>query len=165
MYFSDWTVRTIVQLHNTLLGYSEAIRRHQIEENEQPPFWAFSNWIAWRLSRESTCGWLTNILDDSVDEHHAYQRFYELVNDYQKRQWEVVAVLRLRHERPRPIPLEVRLIQLVPDPVFFFQFVFRHRTKYEAAPAHSIEANQHFIRERFHPDSERWEGALRGGNS
>lgn len=146
----------VLQLSNLLAGYSCALRRYEIHENEVPPFWAFSNWIAWRLRRSSTDQWASNILKDCDEESRAIHRFFTLLDEYRQRRWEMVASLNLRHDQPRPAPLEIRLIQLLPDPVFFFLLVYRHKQEYRSATGHSIESNQDLINEQFDVRTEKW---------
>jgi hypothetical protein len=90
--------RTITGLGHFLGGFKYAEQIHGIEAVSQLPN-DFHEWVAYRLHYyESTKGWSRMILEQTVDESAALDRFYELLDEYRARQAHVVATIQ-GHQR------------------------------------------------------------------
>jgi hypothetical protein len=84
---------SLTSLWHYLHGFVNAESVHRIEAVSQLPD-DFHEWVAYRLHYyESTKGWRRMILEQTVDESAALDRFYELLDDHRAREPHVVATI------------------------------------------------------------------------
>ena len=132
MYLGD---RSLSALQHFLNGYTHALRIHRIAQ----PGWMlpqdFHDWVAYRLHfKESTSGYRNMLLKRNPSEADALEKFFELLDEYDKR--EPIEVARVQnydkqYTRQRVVegvlqsattehfPSTLKLITFTDDPGFF----------------------------------------------
>lgn len=123
--------KSITGLYHTVLGYELALGMHGIatDHSLQLPS-DFHDWIAYRLHfSESTSGWKNMLLSATSNEGAAFDRFFELLDEYRSRKCRVVAKLLDFHRSykvgsmenavTKRYPSRISLIAYTEDPGFF----------------------------------------------
>ena len=118
-------------LYHTIGGYALALGVHGIENDIalRLPH-DFHDWVAYRLHyMESTSGWKRMILSACPDEVAAFNRFFELLDQYTARKPKTVATISglqktyrsgpAGRERAGRYPTHISLITYTDDPGFF----------------------------------------------
>ncbi|HMJ65357.1 MAG TPA: hypothetical protein VK615_08390 [Candidatus Binatia bacterium] len=74
----------LTRLQSFIIGYECGLGRGGLmPRHEEPEFHGFHDWIARRLGYyESTSGWYKMIRERCVSEREAFDRFYELLDEF-----------------------------------------------------------------------------------
>jgi hypothetical protein len=83
IYLDEYSIK---RLRSFLVGYQGGLISQGFEfRNANPDFHAFNDWVAKRLGFfESTAGWCNMILEKSVNERDALERFFALLDEFKK---------------------------------------------------------------------------------
>jgi hypothetical protein len=113
-------------------GYESACKVHRIEDDATHLPRDFHDWVAYRTHfRESTAGWCNMICSVTNSAAEAFDRFFELLDEYNNRQPHVIARClnsRRVYETPKGedgtggvirYPASIALITYTDDPGFF----------------------------------------------
>lgn len=97
------------------------------KRDESPPLSLphdFEGWVAYRIGASRSLNWLGMVLSVSADEHEAFGRFFELLEEYDQRRRRVIARI-TRHGKVRqlsvgeqPLPDPILLTTYTDDPGF-----------------------------------------------
>ncbi len=125
--------RSLTALRSTLAGYELALGLHRIEGDlsMRLPV-GFNDWVAYRQHfYEPTSGWKNMILSKSQSEAVAFDRFFELLDQFTDRKSRIVAKLadvRKTYtvssggtEQTERYPANISLVTFTDDPGFFAQ--------------------------------------------
>jgi hypothetical protein len=129
MYFGS---KSLTAFYHFLGGYQAACGIHQIVDDRLglaiPA--DFHDWVAYRTHfRESTSGWCNMIVETTDSEERAFDRFFELLEEYSQRTPKLVAEILNPVSNTRtmrdgkdfliPPPKRVQLVRYTDDPGFF----------------------------------------------
>ena len=83
----------LTRLHAFIVGYECGLARGGLTfREESPEFYGFHDWIARRLGyAESTSGWYKMIRGRCASEREAFDRFYELLDEFRSSSGTVAA--------------------------------------------------------------------------
>lgn len=103
-----------------MAGYRLAISSHGFKDEHQlttPP--DFHDWVAYRTHfKESTTGWCAMILETTKNEEEAFDRFFELIDEHNKRTPTIIARFHTGQSE-HSSHLNVALVTYTEDPGFF----------------------------------------------
>jgi hypothetical protein len=84
LYFGD---KSLTRLNVYLAGYQHGLGRLGKTLKQGDQFHGFHDWVAAKLGfTSSTSGWCNMILSKSTDEKAAFDRFFELLEEYRQEQ-------------------------------------------------------------------------------
>jgi len=139
MYFGS---KSLKALEGHIYGYQTALQVHKIEEERFFYSTHFNEWLLYSRKVGSKCsimGWANYLIEISEDEGKAFDKFFELYDEFMmlqpvskkyvqldgiKKRSKEYYELNPWHEHA-PIPVSIELMQYVPDKLYYLKYHYQ----------------------------------------
>jgi hypothetical protein len=170
MYFG---VKSLKALEGFIYGYHTALWIHKLDEVPYFSSTHFDEWLVYARKVDSKCkimGWTNYLLESTKNEEKAFDRFFELYNEFielklvSKKSLQLSGVnrrskdyyeLNQGHDTD-PIPVAIELIQYYPTKLFYLKYHYENGVVVGRNIWRTLKSAIENVRWEFGIDAEKW---------